>query len=60
MGRVGCRVRTYGRLAGATVPENIQWTIFSHRVTNQLAPVVIGSSKQIPLCRTCYLYINNL
>ena len=34
--------------------------IFSHRVTNELAQVVIGSSNYIPLCRTCYLDINNL
>ena len=34
--------------------------IFSHRVTNELAQVVIGSSNYIPLCRTCYLNINNL
>lgn len=34
--------------------------IFSHRVTNELAQVVIGSSNYIPLCRTCYLDVNNL
>uniref|UniRef100_A0A6C0J3S5 thymidine kinase n=1 Tax=viral metagenome TaxID=1070528 RepID=A0A6C0J3S5_9ZZZZ len=34
--------------------------IFSHRVTNEVTQVVIGSSNYIPLCRTCYLDINNL
>lgn len=34
--------------------------IFSHRVTNEIAQVVIGSSNYIPLCRTCYLDVNNL
>ena len=34
--------------------------IFSHRITNEVAQVVIGSSNYIPLCRTCYLNINNL
>lgn len=37
-----------------------QPAIFSHRVTNELAQVVIGSSNYIPLCRTCYLDVNNL
>ena len=37
-----------------------QNAIFSHRVTNEVAQVVIGSSNYIPLCRTCYLDINNL
>ena len=34
--------------------------IFSHRITNEVEQVVIGSSNYVPLCRTCYIYINNL
>jgi thymidine kinase len=34
--------------------------IFSHRITNEVAQVVIGSSNYVPLCRACYLYVNNL
>ena len=34
--------------------------IFSHRITNEVEQVVIGSSNYIPLCRTCYIDINNL
>lgn len=34
--------------------------IFSHRITNEVEQVVIGSSNYIPLCRTCYIHVNNL
>jgi thymidine kinase len=33
--------------------------IFSHRLTNETAQVVIGSTNYIPLCRKCYLGQNH-
>jgi len=32
--------------------------IFSHRLTHEDKQKVIGTSNYIPLCRTCYLYVN--
>lgn len=37
-----------------------QNAIFSHRLTDEVEQVVIGSSNYVPLCRTCYIDINNL
>jgi thymidine kinase len=32
--------------------------IFSHRITNEMAQIVIGSSNYTPLCRGCYMNTN--
>ncbi len=34
--------------------KNGNLAVFSHRVTNESAQVVIGSDNYIPLCRSCY------